>query len=48
MINVRDTGHIVLEDGTQDNVVEEFRLALDTSADAGDNISLEGGTGIIP
>ena len=48
VINVRDTGHVVLEDGTQDNVGEEFRLVLDTSADAGDNISLEGGTGIIP
>ena len=48
VINVRDTGEIVLEDGTQDNVGEQFKLVLDTSADAGDNISLEGGTGIIP
>ena len=48
VINVRDTGHVVLEDGAQDNVGEQFRLVLDTSADAGDNISLEGGTGIIP
>ena len=48
VINVRDTGEVVLEDGTQDNVGEQFKLVLDTSADAGDNISLEGGTGIIP
>ena len=48
VINVRDTGEIVLEDGTQDNVGEQFKLVLDTSADAGDNISLEGATGIIP
>jgi len=48
IINVRDTGQIVLEDGTQDNVGEEFKLVLDTSADDGDNISLEGATGIIP
>ena len=48
VINVRDTGHVILEDATQDNVGEECRLVLDTSADAGDNVSLEGGTGIIP
>ena len=48
VINVRDTGQVVLEDGTQDNVGEQFKLVLDTSADAGDNISLEGATGIIP
>ena len=48
VINVRDTGHVVLEDGTQDNVGEQFRLVLNTSADENDNISLEGGTGIIP
>ena len=48
VINVRDTGQVVLEDGTQDNIGEQFKLVLDTSADAGDNISLEGGTGIIP
>jgi len=48
VINVRDTGHVVLEDGTQDNVGEQFRLVLDTTADVDDNISLEGGTGIIP
>ena len=48
VINVRDTGQVVLEDGTQDNVGEQFKLVLDTSADDGDNISLEGATGIIP
>ena len=48
VINVRDTGQVVLEDGTQDNIGEQFKLVLDTSADAGDNISLEGATGIIP
>ena len=48
VINVRDTGEIVLEDGTLDNVGEIAFLVLDTTADAGDNISLEGATGIIP
>ncbi len=48
VINVRDTGEVVLEDGTLDNVGEIAFLVLDTTADAGDNISLEGATGIIP
>ncbi len=47
-INVRLTGQVVLEDGTQDSIGEQSKLVLDTSTDAGDNISLEGGTGIIP
>ena len=42
------TGEIVLEDGTQDNVGESFKLVLDTTADENDNIDLEGATGIIP
>ena len=48
VINVRDTGEIVLEDGTLDNVGEIAFLVLDTSADENDNIDLEGATGITP
>ena len=48
IISVRDTGEIVLEDGTLDNVGEIAFLVLDTSADENDNIDLEGATGITP
>ena len=51
-INVRLTGQVVLEDGTQDSIGEQSKLVLDgtdvSSTDAGDNVSFEGGTGIIP
>ena len=42
-ITVRDTGDIALEDATDDT---HGFLVLDTAAHAGDNIDLEGATGI--
>jgi len=43
---------VVLEDETQDSIGEQSKLVLDgtdaSSTDAGDNVSFEGGTGIIP